>query len=177
MVAAAEYLGYSQSFILGRLSIVRVVKELFAVIVEAEGFVVGTLYLAESSGNQPGGGIGHNRGGEFAAGEYVVADAVDLGVENIEDPLVEAFVASTDKYQPLGGAEFMGVTLVETFCRQDRGRSGGAVAVDIWITALTAETTGWDGHDHTRATAERTVMRSCRVCWWYSHGYYARKPR
>ncbi len=128
MVAATEYFGYRQPFILCRLGIMRVVEELFAVIAEAEGFVVGALDFAESSGNQAGGGIGHNCGGEFTAGEYVVADTIDLGLENIEYSLVEAFVASADKYQPLGGTEFLGVKLVEAFAvrtGEDQAVRGG----------------------------------------------------
>jgi hypothetical protein len=46
----------------------------------------------EGAREEPNDGVGHDEGRELAAGEDVVADAEDVGGEELPDAIVEAFV-------------------------------------------------------------------------------------
>ncbi len=79
----------------------------------AEALVFAGGFVAEDAGKETGDGIDDNGGGEFAAGEDVVADGELAVAEQVVDALVDALIAAADEDEAVKADELAGGGLGE----------------------------------------------------------------
>ena len=71
------------------------------------------LRAAQNPGNEAHRGFQHHQGRELPAGEYIVSDGDLVPVHSGPNPLVESFIATTQKQQPIPGGQLSGLSLCE----------------------------------------------------------------
>ncbi len=129
---------------------------------DAEAFKAGGIGVAEYAGEQADHGIDDDGGGEFSAGEDVVADGEFAIAEQVVDAFVDALVASADEDHAIGLDELGGDGLGEGAAlrgKEDdglaRGVAGGAGCEGERIEA---SEDGFRLEDHAFAAAEGPVV-------------------
>jgi hypothetical protein len=117
--------------------------------------------VAEDAGEEAGDGVDEDGGGEFAAGEDVVADAELFVAEVLGDALVDALVAAADEDDAVAGGEAAGVGLGELAAlgrEQDDAGGGGAGGSGGDGEGFEALEDGLGLEDHAFAAAEGAVV-------------------
>ena len=157
MVAAEEDIRDGPAVVFGGTGVLGVFEEAVG-----ERFVLGRGFVAEGVGDVARDGIDEDHGGEFAAGEDVIADG-DFEVDAVfDEALVDAFVAATDDDEARVGREFADEGIIEAAASGRHVDDVAGAGVVEGAHVLEGGIEDIDAHDHALAAAERVVVdRRC----------------